>query len=130
MNRRLRIAFVLAAMTALSGCGTPYATIRTPAGEELMLLGHDPVAYFTMGKAVRGDPKHRVTLPDRTYYFASEQHKKLFAANPGTARLLFHIDSGGQEEQILSGLRVEVTQKLLAEAQAVAARTGGSVWVD
>ena len=79
----IRLALALAAAGVLAGCGgTRYATITTPAGEELMLLGHDPVAYFTMGKAVRGDPKHKVTLPDRTYYFASDQHRRLFEANP------------------------------------------------
>ena len=79
----LRLALALGAASLLAGCGgTRYATLSTPAGEELMLLGHDPVAYFTMGKPVRGDPKYKVTLPDRTYYFVSEQHRKLFEASP------------------------------------------------
>ena len=82
MIRRARAWFLFAAVAVLSGCGTPYATLRTPAGEDLMLLGHDPVAYFTMGKAVRGDPKRKVTLPHRTYYFVSEQHRQLFLSNP------------------------------------------------
>ncbi len=81
--RKAAVIFLaLAATTLVPGCGTPYATIRTPAGDELMLLGHDPVAYFTMGKAVRGDPKHKVTLPDRTYYFVNEEHRRMFAADP------------------------------------------------
>lgn len=72
-----------AAVLLLAGCGgTRYATIATPAGDELMLLGHDPVAYFTMGKPVRGDPRHKVTLPDRTYYFVSEEHRRRFEAAP------------------------------------------------
>ena len=80
----MRFLLVLAAVAVLSGCGTPYATLRTPAGEELMLLGHDPVAYFTMGKPVRGDPKYAVTLtdPERTYYFLNERHRGLFQASP------------------------------------------------
>jgi DNA polymerase-3 subunit alpha len=56
--------------------------------------------------------------------------RRLFAANPGSARLLFHIDREGQEERILSGLRVDVTQKLIQEVSAVAGRVGGDVWVD
>jgi hypothetical protein len=71
MMRRALLPALLVAAAAASGCGTPYATIRTPDGEALMLLGHDPVAYFTQGKAVRGDPKNKVSLPDRTYYFVS-----------------------------------------------------------
>jgi YHS domain-containing protein len=84
MLRRALLPALLVAAAALSGCGTPYATIRTPDGEALMLLGHDPVAYFTQGKAVRGDPKHKVSLPDRTYYFVSAENKRLFEANPAT----------------------------------------------
>lgn len=82
MRRALLIALLLAATAGVSGCGTPYATLRTPEGEELMLLGHDPVAYFTQGKPMRGDPRHKVSLPDRTYYFASAENKKLFEASP------------------------------------------------
>lgn len=73
---------LLVAAAALAGCGTPYATLRTPAGEELMLLGHDPVAYFTLGRPVRGYPEIRATLPGRTYYFLSETHRRMFLADP------------------------------------------------
>lgn len=38
----------------LSACGTTHATITTSRGEELMLLGYDPVAYFTDAKPVLG----------------------------------------------------------------------------
>ena len=79
----LTVFVLLASALFLGGCSTPYATLRTPAGEPLMLLGHDPVAYFTQGKPVRGDPKHKVALPDRIYYFANAEHERLFAANPG-----------------------------------------------
>jgi hypothetical protein len=80
----MRSLLIVMALAVLSGCGTPYATLRTPAGEELMLLGHDPVAYFTMGKPVRGDPKYKVTLsdPERTYYFLNERHRGMFQASP------------------------------------------------
>lgn len=67
----------------LAGCGgTRYATITTPSGEPLMLLGHDPVAYFTMGKPVRGDPARKVSLPERTYYFLNDEHRRMFEADP------------------------------------------------
>jgi YHS domain-containing protein len=82
MPKLLSIFVIFACALSLGGCSTPYATLRTPAGEPLMLLGHDPVAYFTMGKPVRGDPRHKIALPDRTYYFVSADHERLFAANP------------------------------------------------
>ncbi len=77
---RLFIAALLLAL--LSACGTPFATVANRAGEPVMLLGHDPVAYFTAGEPTRGKPEHKVSLPERTYYFASEQNKALFAADP------------------------------------------------
>jgi YHS domain-containing protein len=66
----------------LQGCGTPYATMRNSQGEKVMLLGHDPVAYFTVGKPTYGDPAIKSTLPERTYYFASTANKQLFDAAP------------------------------------------------
>jgi len=55
----------------LVGCGTPYATVPNADGRPVMLLGHDPVAYFTRQQPQRGDPALRVDLPQRSYYFAS-----------------------------------------------------------
>lgn len=69
-------------MLLLAGCGTPYATVRDGASRPVMLLGHDPVAYFLLGQPKRGTPEHQVSLPDRTYYFASERHRRLFEAEP------------------------------------------------
>lgn len=66
----------------LAGCGTPWATVSDARGDPVMLLGHDPVAYFTQGKPLRGSPEHRVSLPERTYWFASAEHKRLFEAEP------------------------------------------------
>ena len=66
----------------LSACGTPYATVPNRAGEPVMLLGHDPVAYFTQGSPARGKPEHKVSLPERTYYFANAENKALFSASP------------------------------------------------
>jgi YHS domain-containing protein len=70
------LAFVLA------GCGTTHATIETSRGEQLMLLGFDPVAYFTAGQPTRGKHTLPATYAGRTYYFASEDDRKAFVANP------------------------------------------------
>ena len=45
---------LLAGALLMQGCGTINATVQDKSGRELMLLGHDPVAYFTMGKPMRG----------------------------------------------------------------------------
>jgi YHS domain-containing protein len=78
------LAIVASALLAamLIGCGVKYATVRTDKGEDLMLLGHDPVAYFTVGKPVRGHPNLQAQFRGVTYYFASEDHRKLFVAEP------------------------------------------------
>jgi len=66
----------------LAGCGTPYATVPNANGRPVMLLGHDPVAYFTVKEPRRGDPALRVDLPERSYYFANREHMALFQADP------------------------------------------------
>ena len=75
-------ALCAGALALLAGCGTPYATVPNRSGEPVMLLGHDPVAYFTQGAPARGKAEHKVSLPDRTYYFATAENKALFAASP------------------------------------------------
>src|SRR5262245_28675260 len=46
------------------------------------LAGYDPVAYFTDGKPMRGSGNHVTVQDGVTYAFASEEHKKMFEANP------------------------------------------------
>jgi YHS domain-containing protein len=66
----------------LAGCGTTHATIATSRGEELMLLGYDPVGYFAEGKPVRGKHTIAAAHEGRTYYFASHEHRAAFLATP------------------------------------------------
>lgn len=80
-RRVLALALALGALL-LAGCGTPYATVANARGEPVMLLGHDPVAYFTQGKPVRGNPALAVHLPQRSYYFSSAEHRDRFVADP------------------------------------------------
>jgi YHS domain-containing protein len=79
---RLWLLIWIALLPLFSGCGTPYATVPNRSGEPVMLLGHDPVAYFTLGRPERGKPELKVSLPERSYYFMSAEHKALFEANP------------------------------------------------
>jgi hypothetical protein len=55
------------------------------AGQEkarLVLKGYDPVAYFTEGRALQGDPRYAYDWDDGRYHFASERHRDMFAADP------------------------------------------------
>jgi hypothetical protein len=75
-------AFAVVLLAALAGCGVRYATVPDRHGEDLMLLGHDPVAYFTLGRAVRGDPAIAARHDAVTYYFVSDDHRRRFVADP------------------------------------------------
>lgn len=44
--------------------------------------GHDPVAYFTMNKALRGDKAITAEHGGATYHFVSQEHRTLFVTNP------------------------------------------------
>jgi YHS domain-containing protein len=81
---RHEIVFVLLLATAalIAGCGTTHATIPTSSGEQLMLLGYDPVGYFTEGKPVRGRHTIAAETQGRTYYFATPEHRSMFVATP------------------------------------------------
>jgi YHS domain-containing protein len=80
--RCLRWLWLAPLLALLAACGTPYATVPNKLGEPVMLLGHDPVSYFTKGRPERGRPELKVSLPDRTYYFANEEQQRLFSAQP------------------------------------------------
>ena len=80
--KRVIALLILAAAALLSACGTTHATITTSRGEELMLLGYDPVAYFTDAKPVRGKHTIAATHEARTYYFATPEHRASFIAAP------------------------------------------------
>ena len=46
------------------------------------IKGYDPVAYFTDNKPVKGTAAHKFAYEGVTYEFASEAHRKAFAATP------------------------------------------------
>jgi len=66
----------------LSGCGHRYAVMDNSLGEPVMLLGHDPVAYFTERQSIRGNPAIKSTYDDVVFYFASDTNKATFEQDP------------------------------------------------
>ncbi len=48
----------------------------------LAMQGYDPVAYFTDGEPTKGDYQLTAVYNDATYWFASEDNKAAFEANP------------------------------------------------
>lgn len=48
----------------------------------IALKGYDPVAYFTMGKPVKGEKQFSHEWKGAKWLFASQEHKDLFMASP------------------------------------------------
>ena len=81
--RSFGLLVILTSLFALQGCvGLTANTISEGEDKHLGLKGHDPVAYFTDGKHMLGDAKIKMDHEGVTYRFVSEEHKKMFAANP------------------------------------------------
>ncbi|MEO6040018.1 MAG: YHS domain-containing (seleno)protein [Saprospiraceae bacterium] len=50
--------------------------------QSIILDGYDPVAFFTDNKPVKGSADFTTNYHEATYQFASDEHKKMFVANP------------------------------------------------
>jgi YHS domain-containing protein len=70
-------AFALLAPSAFAG-----ELVNVSGASKVAVSGYDPVAFFTEAKAVNGSPFISAEYQDATYFFASEEHKTLFAENP------------------------------------------------
>jgi YHS domain-containing protein len=75
------IAALVLLVAALSGCAV-YNVVSQGDDARLMLRGNDPVAYFTMGRAVAGDPSLKADYDGVTYRFATREHREAFLASP------------------------------------------------
>ena len=86
--RRRQVLFFLAsapladAAWAQSQAGAPFRTVSINGIDGLMLEGHDPVAYFTQGAAVKGDPAIVLDHAGVRWRFSTEANKASFLANP------------------------------------------------
>lgn len=82
--RALKNTFI--AMTIfVGGCATTQSTdnyLVYVDETSVILQGHDPVAYFTEGRAVQGSSKHKSKYHGAVYHFTSAANKKLFDSDP------------------------------------------------
>ncbi len=51
-------------------------------GNQVAIEGYDPVAYFTDGRPVKGSARFSHQWMDATWWFASAEHRDLFAKDP------------------------------------------------
>jgi YHS domain-containing protein len=88
MNRSATIGYLTAAVVtiAILSFGQAVAEERVPVNTgyfgNVAILGYDPVAYFTDGRAVQGKAEISQSWLGATWHFASTEHRDLFAAEP------------------------------------------------
>ena len=56
--------------------------VNVSGASKAAVNGYDTVAFFTDSKPVNGSPFIAAQYQGATYYFATEDHKKLFTDNP------------------------------------------------
>jgi YHS domain-containing protein len=85
LGAKLRAGPLRAAALVLSLILTPACVLFQAGPEstgELMLDGHDPVAYFRTGRATAGRPELQVVHRGGGYRFASEESRRQFIDQP------------------------------------------------
>jgi YHS domain-containing protein len=72
----------IAAMMLLSASCLAGEVVNVSGVSKIALSGYDAVAFFTDSKPVNGSPFITAEHRGATYFFANEEHKKLFTENP------------------------------------------------
>jgi len=71
--------FALALLSALAFAGR---LVNVAGASHIAVSGFDPVAFFTDAKPVNGLPNITAEHEGATYFFATEEHRKMFLAGP------------------------------------------------
>jgi hypothetical protein len=50
--------------------------------DRIAIKGYDPVAYFTIGKPTKGDPRFEASWQEARWLFATAEHRNMFIADP------------------------------------------------
>jgi YHS domain-containing protein len=56
--------------------------IGKPVVDDVAIKGYDSVAYFKVGKALKGSESIAFQWHDMTWYFSTQENRDLFAADP------------------------------------------------
>ena len=83
----LAAATPLALADATPGDLTPGTIVTSHTGlvnapEGIAIKGYDPVAYFTEGRPVLGDPQISAEFDGATWQFTTPEHRSAFLAHP------------------------------------------------
>lgn len=79
MKKYLLILFTVIALTPVFAQTKSLLNLDK---EGVAIRGHDPVAFFTEKKAVKGKPEVYATYKGALYYFASKENKNQFLKEP------------------------------------------------
>lgn len=66
-------------LTLAAACFSTQLAAQSPS---VSLKGHDPVAYFTEGRPVKGSTGINYDFDDARYLFSSQKNRERFAASP------------------------------------------------
>ncbi len=75
------LLLLTALVSSCAGSG-PYNTTSDGEDTRLMLTGHDPVAYFTLGKHALGRAEIKAEHDGVTYRFMTSENKAMFLKEP------------------------------------------------
>jgi hypothetical protein len=80
--RNLILAGGLAFMVMGAAPAHADGTVNTGYFGGVAIMGYDPVAYFTEGKAVKGSEKIAYDWLGTPWHFANDEHRKMFMSEP------------------------------------------------
>lgn len=80
------IALTTAAYLLIAPAHADTPPVHTGLLSRVAVSGYDPVAYFTLGRPVRGSAEHRVMHQGFEYRFVSAENAAAFRASPGRYR--------------------------------------------
>lgn len=80
MNAHVRLLLFLLFMLGVSTLASAKPVNTTFTG--LALKGYDPVAYFTLGRPVKGDARLTFEWKGATWRFSTTEHRNAFVAEP------------------------------------------------
>lgn len=123
LSRRTLMCLGLFAGSLPIAISAPYAAGTAP----LAIKGYDPVAYFILGKPVRGLPEFEYEWDEHRYRFARAEHLELFKVDPvhyapqfagfcAVALARGDVDEGNPEYWLVSGDKLYLFGKPIGPA--------------
>ena len=83
LTARPLIKAILIFVTCLVGSLAEAQAIKVNTdANRIAINGYDPVAYFTLGSPMKGDPRFEAAWQEARWLFTTADHRDMFIANP------------------------------------------------